>query len=364
MKLEAVELIRLNVPLKSAFRTSFSSVNMHEVVWAHAVTDVGEGWAECGANDRPDYSSEYHTGAMAVLREFMLPDLFKLNNDLTAESVAPTLEWIKGHRMAKAAIETSLLDAQLRSTNTSFASYLGATKDRVPAGVSVGIMDSLDELMEYVHSYLDQGYMRIKLKIEPGWDYDPVKLVRETFGPDLLLQVDANTAYTRNDFDLLKRLDEFNLLLIEQPINEEDMLGHAKLADYIETPVCLDETIISADIARDAIELGAAEIINIKPSRVGGYLESKKIHDVSVAAGIPVWCGGMLETGIGRAANLALAAMPGFTLPGDTSAETDTTEPFVLVDGHITVPTGPGIGVDPIPEIVDRYAVSREWIKA
>jgi O-succinylbenzoate synthase len=223
--------------------------------------------------------------------------------------------------------------------------------------------------MEYVHSYLDQGYVRIKLKIEPGWDYEPVKLVRETFGPDLLLQVDANTAYTRNDFDLLKRLDEFNLLLIEQPINEEDMLGHAKLADYIETPVCLDETIISADIARDAIELGAAEIINIKPSRVGGYLESKKIHDVSVAAGIPVWCGGMLETGIGRAANLALAAMPGFTLPGDTSAssryfETDTTEPFVLVDGHITVPTGPGIGVDPIPEIVDRYAVSREWIKA
>jgi O-succinylbenzoate synthase len=342
---------------------------MHEVVWAHAITDVGEGWAECGANDRPDYSSEYHTGAMAVLREFMLPDLFKLNNDLTAESVAPTLEWIKGHRMAKAAIETSLLDAQLRSTNTSFATYLGATKDRVPAGVSVGIMDSLDELMEYVHSYLDQGYVRIKLKIEPGWDYEPVKLVRETFGPDLLLQVDANTAYTRNDFDLLKRLDEFNLLLIEQPINEEDMLGHAKLADYIETPVCLDETIISADIARDAIELGAAEIINIKPSRVGGYLESKKIHDVSVAAGIPVWCGGMLETGIGRAANLALAAMPGFTLPGDTSAssryfETDTTEPFVLVDGHITVPTGPGIGVDPIPEIVERYAVSREWIKA
>ncbi len=369
MKLEAVELIRLNVPLKSAFRTSFSSVNTHEVVWAHAITDVGEGWAECGANDRPDYSSEYHTGAMAVLREFMLPDLFRLNNDLTAESVAPTLEWIKGHRMAKAAIETSLLDAQLRSTNTSFASYLGATKDRVPAGVSVGIMDSLDELMEYVHSYLDQGYVRIKLKIEPGWDYEPVKLVRETFGPDLLLQVDANTAYTRNDFDLLKRLDEFNLLLIEQPINEEDMLGHSKLADYIETPVCLDETIISADIARDAIELGAAEIINIKPSRVGGYLESKKIHDVSVAAGIPVWCGGMLETGIGRAANLALAAMPGFTLPGDTSAssryfETDTTEPFVLVDGHISVPTGPGIGVDPIPEIVDRYAVSREWIKA
>lgn len=368
MKLEAVELIRLNVPLKSAFRTSFSSVNLHQVVWAHVITDVGEGWAECGANERPDYSSEYHTGAMAVMKEFILPDLFALNDDLSAEAVAPTLEWLKGHRMAKAAVETGILDAQLRSRGMSMAQYLGSTKTRVPSGVSVGIMDSLDELMGYVEGYLNQGYVRIKLKIEPGWDYEPVKLVRQTYGEDLLLQVDANTAYTRADFDLLRRLDEFNLLLIEQPMNEEDILGHAKLADYIETPVCLDESIVSADIARDAIELGAAEIINIKPARVGGYIESKKIHDVSVASGIPVWCGGMLETGIGRAANLALAAMPGFTLPGDTSAssryfETDLTEPFVLKDGHIDVPTGPGIGVDPIPEIIERFAVSREWIK-
>lgn len=368
MKLEAVELIRLNVPLKSAFRTSFSSVNLHQVVWAHVITDVGEGWAECGANERPDYSSEYHTGAMAVMKEFILPDLFALKDGLSAEAVAPTLEWLKGHRMAKAAIETGILDAQLRSRGMSMAQYLGSTKTRVPSGVSVGIMDSLDELMGYVEGYLNQGYVRIKLKIEPGWDYEPVKLVRETYGEDLLLQVDANTAYTRADFDLLRRLDEFNLLLIEQPMNEEDILGHAKLADYIETPVCLDESIVSADIARDAIELGAAEIINIKPARVGGYIESKKIHDVSVASGIPVWCGGMLETGIGRAANLALAAMPGFTLPGDTSAssryfETDLTEPFVLKDGHIDVPTGPGIGVDPIPEIIERFAVSREWIK-
>jgi len=369
MKLEAVELIRLNVPLKSAFRTSFSSVNVHQVVWVHALTDVGEGWAECGANERPDYSSEFHSGAATVLKEFLLPDLFALGSNLTAESVAPTLEWAKGHRMAKAAIETALLDAQLRASNISFASYLGATKDKVPAGVSVGIMDSLPELIKFVEGYLADGYLRIKLKIEPGWDYEPVKLVRDTFGPDLLLQVDANTAYTRNDFDLLKRLDEFNLLLIEQPLNEEDVLGHAKLADYIDTPVCLDESIVSADIARDAIELGAAEIINIKPSRVGGYIESVKIHDVSQAAGIPVWCGGMLETGIGRAANLALAALPNFTLPGDTSAssryfETDTTEPFVLVDGHISVPTGPGIGVDPIPEIVERFTVSREIVRS
>ncbi len=368
MKLEAVELIRLNVPLKSAFRTSFSSINTHEVVWVHAITDEGEGWAECGANDRPDYSYEYHTGAMAVMREFILPDLFALGNELTAEAVAPTLHWMKQSRMAKAAVETAILDAQLRGSNTSFAKYLGATRDKVPTGVSVGIMDSLAELMGYVEGYLAEGYLRIKLKIEPGWDYEPVKLVRDTFGPDLLLQVDANTAYTRDDFDLLKRLDEFNLLLIEQPINEEDILGHAKLADYIETPVCLDESIVSANSARDAIELGAAEIINIKPARVGGYIEAVKIHDISVANNIAVWCGGMLETGIGRAANLALAAMPGFTLPGDTSAssryfETDLTEPFVLVDGHINVPTGPGIGVDPISEVINRFAVSREWIK-
>ncbi|MEN9736964.1 MAG: hypothetical protein RJA26_197 [Actinomycetota bacterium] len=368
MKLEAVELIRLNVPLKSAFRTSFSSVNLHQVVWAHVLTDSGEGWAECGANERPDYSSEYHTGAMDVMKQFILPDLFGLGSDLSAEAVAPTLHWLKGHRMAKAAVETAILDAQLRAENTSFAKYLGSVKTRVPSGVSVGIMDSFDELLGFVEGYLKEGYVRIKLKIEPGWDYEPVKLVRETFGDDLLLQVDANTAYTRSDFDLLKRLDEFNLLLIEQPINEEDILGHAKLANFIDTPVCLDESIVSADIAQDAIELGAAEIINIKPARVGGYIEAKKIHDVSVANYIPVWCGGMLETGIGRAANLALAALPGFTLPGDTSAssryfETDLTVPFVLKDGHIEVPNGPGIGVDPIPEIIDRFAVSREWIK-
>jgi O-succinylbenzoate synthase len=306
---------------------------------------------------------------MAVMKEFILPDIFALGNDLTAESVAPALHGMKGHRMAKHAIETSLLDAQLRSSGVSFAEYFGATRATVPSGVSVGIMDSIDELLGFVDNYLKQGYVRIKLKIEPGWDYEAVKAVREAFGDEIPLQVDANTAYTRDDFDLLKRLDEFNLLLIEQPLNEEDVLGHAKLAAYIETPVCLDESIVSADIARDAIELGAVEIINIKPSRVGGYLESVKIHDVAVANNIPVWCVGMLETGIGRAANLALAAMPGFTVVGDTSAssryfETDLTEPFVLENGHIKVPTKPGIGVDPIPEVIERFEVSREWIRA
>jgi O-succinylbenzoate synthase len=281
MKLEAVELIRLDVPLKSTFRTSEGAMNALEVVWVHAITDVGEGWAECAANRLPDYSSEYHAGAAGVLKEFFIPEIKNLGNELTAEAVAPTLHWAKGHRMAKAALETAVLDAQLRAADTSFAQYLGAVKTKVPAGVSVGIMDSLPELMKFVEGYLAEGYLRIKLKIEPGWDYEPVKLVRETFGPDLLLQVDANTAYTRDDFDLLKRLDEFNLLLIEQPIEEEDILGHARLAEYIETPVCLDESIVSAGVARDAIELGATEIINIKPARVGGYIEAVKIHNIA-----------------------------------------------------------------------------------
>ncbi|CAB4333677.1 unannotated protein [freshwater metagenome] len=222
--------------------------------------------------------------------------------------------------------------------------------------------------MNTVEGYLADGYLRIKLKIEPGWDIDAVRSVRETFGPDILLQVDANTAYGRDDFDHLRKLDEFNLLLMEQPLSEEDVLGHAKLAAHITTPICLDESIVSVQSAQDAIELKATQIINIKPARVGGYLAAKAIHDVAQSAKIPVWCGGMLETGIGRAANLALAALPNFTLPGDTSAsaryfETDTTEPFVLEDGHIRVPTGAGIGVNPIPEIVERFTVSTDYIK-
>ncbi len=206
--------------------------------------------------------------------------------------------------------------------------------------------------------------MRIKLKIEPGWDVEPVQAVRERFGDALLLQVDANTAYTLDDAAQLAKLDPFDLLLIEQPLPEDDMLGHADLAKLIATPVCLDESIESADDATAAIRLGAAAIINVKPGRVGGYLEAKKIHDVCVAAGVPVWCGGMLETGIGRAANVALASLPGFTLPGDTSASDryfhrDLTAPFELVNGQLTVPTAPGIGVDPIPDILEELTTAK-----
>lgn len=367
MRLEHIELITIDVPLVAPFRTSFGTDTTHEVLLVRAVTDAGEGWSECVSGERPAYSSEYAAGSAEVMRRFLVPDLFALGDDLSAEGVGPALSWVKGHRMSKAALETAVLDAQLRAAGVSLGEYLGAVKDRVPAGVSVGIMDSLPELQRAVAGYLDEGYLRIKLKIEPGWDVEPVTMVRREFGDDILLQVDANTAYTRADGPHLAQLDEFGLLLIEQPLDEEDVVGHAILAKSVNTPICLDESIVSASIAEDAIEMGATTVINIKPGRVGGYLEGKRIHDVCAARGIPVWCGGMLETGVGRAANVALAALPNFTLPGDTSASSryfaeDLTEPFVLEDGYVRVPTAPGIGVDPIPELLAKYTVHSETI--
>src|SRR4029453_4320619 len=227
------------------------------------------------------------------------------------------------------------------------AGYLGATRDWVPAGVSVGIMDSVPQLLDAVAGYLDQGYLRIKLKIEPGWDLGPVAAVRERFGDELRLQVDANAAYTLADADHLAELDRSGLLLIEQPMAEDDLVGHAELAGRLATPLCLDESITSAKAAVDAVALGACRIVNVKAGRVGGYLEAKRLHDACPPLGVPLWWGGMLETGIGRAANVALAALPGFTLPGDTSASDryyrqDLTAPFVLHGGHLEVPTGPG----------------------
>jgi O-succinylbenzoate synthase len=316
----------------------------------------------------PLYSAEYVEMSADVLRRFFLPALFAADN-VTGASVGPLLEPFKGHWMAKAAIEMAVLDAELRAAGRSFARELGAVRERVPCGVSVGIAASIPRLLDEVEGYVAAGYLRIKLKIEPGWDVEPVRAVRERFGDDLLIQVDANTAYTLQDARHLARLDEFGLLLMEQPLPEEDVLGHAALARLIRTPICLDESITSARTAAAAITLGACSIINVKPGRVGGYLEARRVHDVAAAHGIAVWCGGMLETGLGRAANVALAALPGFTLPGDTSASDryyadDVTAPFVLCEGHLAVPAGPGLGVTPLPERLAAVTRSTEWIAA
>jgi O-succinylbenzoate synthase len=366
MKLTGAELRRIRMPLVAPFRTSFGTETTRDILLLRVVTAEAEGWGECVALADPLYSSEYVQGAEDVLRRYLIPAIAAVPR-LDAVAVAPALAGFKGHRMAKAALETAILDAELRAQGRSFARELGAVRDRVPCGVSVGIMNSIPELLDAVGRYLDAGYLRIKLKIEPGWDIAPVRAVRERFGDDVLLQVDANTAYTVADARHLARLDPFNLLLIEQPLDEEDVRGHAELAKVITTPVCLDESITSAATAADAIQRGACAIVNVKPGRVGGYLEARRIHDVCAAHGVPVWCGGMLETGLGRAANLALAALPGFTLPGDTSASdryyrTDITEPFVLQDGHLPVPSAPGLGVAPLPDVLAEVTTSTAWL--
>lgn len=364
MKPSGVELIRIRLPLVTPFRTSFGTETERDALLVHVVGEDTDGWGECVASPDPLYSAEYVDGAEQVIRRFLLP---RMPADVTAAGLGPAFAPVRGHPMAKAAVEMAVLDAELRVAGLSYGAYLGAVRERVPAGVSVGIMDSVRELLDAVGGYLERGYTRIKLKIEPGWDIDPVRAVRERFG-DIPLQVDANAAYTRTDIAHLARLDPFGLLLIEQPLPEDDLLGHARLAETITTPVCLDESIVSARAAADAITLGACSIVNVKAGRVGGYLEARRIHDVCAAHGVPVWGGGMLETGLGRAANLALAALPGFTLPGDVSASDryytcDVTEPFVLQDGLMRVPSGPGLGVEPIAEVLAELTESSEFVR-
>ena len=362
MKIQAVELVRVAMPLVAPFRTSFGTQTARDVLLVRVRGPEADGWGECVAMNEPLYSSEYVDGAQDVIERFLLPRLWA-GAEVTADQVAARLAPVKGHPMAKAALEMAILDAELTARGESLATHLGAVAETVPSGVSVGITGSVAELLDVVAGYLDDGYVRVKLKIEPGWDIEAVRAVRERFGDDLLLQVDANTAYTLADARHLAKLDEFDLLLIEQPLPEDDVAGHAELARVVRTPICLDESITSATAAADAISRGACSIVNIKAGRVGGYLEARRVHDVCAAHGVPVWCGGMLETGLGRAANLALAAMPGFTLPGDISASdrywrTDITAPFVLENGHIRVPTGPGLGVRPDPDALAEVTTS------
>ena len=362
-RIDRIRLHRIDMPLVRPFRTSFGTQESRDILLVEAITREGiSGWGECVAMSWPGYSYEYVDGCVDVLTEHLIP---RVLHDGVSDplDVHRRLAPVQGHPMAKTALETAILDAWLRTRGERLVDFLGAeypgqVRDQVDCGVSVGIppSESLSELLDEVSGYVDAGYRRIKLKIEPGWDVEPVRAVRETW-PAMLLQTDANQAYTRRDADRLAAMDPFELLLVEQPLPEDDLLGHAELARAISTPVCLDESITSVAVAQTALAVEATTIINIKPGRVGGYLTAVEIHDLCFARGVPVWCGGMLETGIGRAANVALAALPGFTLPGDTSASNryyalDITAPFVLDDGRLAVPTAPGIGVDPIAQIL------------
>lgn len=365
--LDGFELRVLQIPLVAPFTTSFGTESVREVIIARALTADGDGWGEMVTSAAPLYSSEYTQGAWDAALRFLIPALLA-ERTVAPEQVAGVLHPFVGHRMAKAGLELAVLDAALRAAGRPLGEYLGAERDRVPSGVSVGIQRDPAALVEVVRGYLDEGYVRIKIKIKPGRDVADTAAVRDAFG-GIPLQVDANSAYTLADADTLAELDRFDLLLIEQPLQEDDIVDHATLARRLRTPVCLDESIVSRKAAVDALALGSASVINIKAGRVGGYLEAVAIHDLCREAGIPVWCGGMLETGIGRAANAALAALPGFTLPGDVSASSRfyardiVTEPAVLEDGHVRVPTGAGLGVEIDPVALEDFTVAREIVR-
>ncbi len=382
IEVTGVDLVRVRLPLVRPFTTSFGRQTEREVLLVRVRAAAGDspggaqadaevvggragtdgevtGWGECVTPAAPVYSEEFTDGAALVLRDHLLPGLLAGGSSLSAGEVAARLSHLRGQRMAKAALEAAVLDAQLRAAGVPLASHLGAVRDRVPAGVSVGIPDGgIDELIDQVAGYLDEGYLRIKIKIQPGFDIHPVTRLRGEFGDDVALQVDANAAYDAGDADHLAALDALDLLgleLIEQPFGTARLRDHARHAPGWRTPICLDESIHDAADAADAIAMGACQVINIKLGRVGGLAEALRIRDVCHAQGVPVWCGGMLETGVGRAANVALAACAGFDLPADTSASDrywaeDLTEPFQLRDGHLAVPTGPGIGRTPRPD--------------
>jgi O-succinylbenzoate synthase len=367
-RVRAVELLLVEVPLVRPFRTSFGTSSVKQALLARVETEDATGWGECVADVEPSYSEEWNQGALLVSRELLVPALLA-TGDVTPETCEHIFAGIRGHPMAKAALIDAVLDAWLRERNRSLASYLGATRDRVACGVSIGITDTSEELVELALGYAAEGYRRIKLKIEPGLDVDRVAAVRAAL-PAATLSVDANAAYSLDQTDVFEALDDLDLLMIEQPLHHDDLVEHADLQSRIRTDICLDESIRSAADARAAIRLGSCRIVNIKQGRVGGVPEARRLHDECLGAAVPVWCGGMLETGIGRATNLAVAAMEGFTLPGDTSASRryfveDLTEPFEIdADGMMPVPGGPGIGVVPDPGRLREATVRRETIRA
>jgi o-succinylbenzoate synthase len=366
-RVRAIELRLVAMPLVRPFRTSFGVCTEKVCILARVETGDAVGWGECVADVRPEYSEEWNDGAWLVLRDLLGPALLAAG-ETGRERVEEAFAFVRGHPMAKATLIDAVIDAELRAEGRSLASMLGAERDRVVCGVSVGIAGSTDELLEQVGGYLAEGYRRIKLKIEPGTDVDRVRAVRDAH-PDIALSVDANAAYTLDDIEVFRALDAFGLLMVEQPLHHDDLWDHAELQRRISTDVCLDESIRSAADARAAIELGSCRIVNVKQGRVGGLLEARRVHDVAAERSVPVWCGGMLETGIGRATNLALAAMPNFRLPGDTSASRryfheDLTEPFELEpDGTMTVPTGPGIGVEPDPQRLGSLTIRAERLE-
>ena len=365
MQIERIELRHIKMVLVSPFVTSMGTEYDEEHIIVRVDADGVTGWGESVAEGTPFYSYETVQTAWHILQDFLIPSI--LGKDLAnVDEAIASYNKVRGHMMAKAGLEAALWDAFAKTKNISLSKMLGGTREKIDVGVSIGIQSSVTELVKKVEGYLAEGYKRIKIKISPGYDLQFVEALRREF-PGILLQVDANSAYTLDDIDIFKRMDDYNLSLIEQPLGYEDIFDHSKLQREIKTPICLDESIHSLDDTRAAIELESCRIINIKPGRVSGYTESKLIHDYCASMNIPVWHGGMLESGIGRAGNVALASLPNFTLPGDISAskryyKEDIVEPEFIVnpDGTMDVPVKPGIGVEVNMNMLDKVTVRKE----
>ncbi|NVO19846.1 MAG: o-succinylbenzoate synthase [Bacteroidetes bacterium] len=369
MRIDRVELRHIKMILVSPFVTSMGTEYDEEHIIVRVDAEGVTGWGESVAEGTPFYSYETVPTAWHILQDFLIPSILGKDIKNVDEAIAAYAK-VRGHMMAKAGLEAALWDAFAKTQNISLSKMLGGVRDKVDVGVSIGIQDSVPHLIKKVEGYLAEGYGRIKIKIAPGLDLQFVEALRKEF-PDTLLQVDANSAYTLDHIGLFKKMDGYNLQLIEQPLGYEDIYDHSKLQRELKTAICLDESIHSLDDTRAAIELGSCRVINIKPGRVGGFTESKLIHDYCASKNIPVWHGGMLESGIGRAGNVALASLPNFTMPGDISAskryyKEDIVDPEFVVnpDGTMTVPTGPGIGVEVNMKMLEKVTVKSLAFKA
>jgi O-succinylbenzoate synthase len=368
MKINQVTLRHVSMPLRSPFETSFGRSEARDCLLLEAQADGLTGYGECVADRDPGYSYETVQTAWHILSDFILPAV--LGQELESpQELQQRMAFVRGHQMAKAGLEMALWDLMGKRQGRSLREMLGSQRHQVDVGVSVGLQDSPATLVKVVEGYLEQGYRRVKIKIKPGRDVSDARAVRQAF-PDLRLQVDANSAYLLENAPSLSPLDELNLLLIEQPLSEDDLWDHSQLQKQFKTPICLDESIISARHARQALEMGACRIINIKAGRVGGLSEGVAIHDLCHRQGVPVWCGGMLETGVGRASNLALASLPGFSLPGDISAteryyfEDITNQTFTLNPGStIDVPDAPGLGVTINQAALEKVTLAKKLVR-
>lgn len=363
MKIKEVTMRHLKMKMKSPFKTSFGTMQNKEFLLLEVKGDDGHvGWGESVAFDSPWYTEETVKTNWHMLEDFLIPAL--LNTDIAhPDEVTEILSSIRKNNMAKSAVEGAIWDMFAKEKGVTLADALGGKKKLIDVGISIGIQNTVDALLKLIEGYVNEGYKRMKVKIKPGWDIHVLREIRKRF-PNVPLMVDANSAYTLKDIDLFKAFDEFNLMMIEQPLAADDIIDHAKLQKEISTPICLDESIFSYRDTRTAIELGSCQIINIKIGRVGGLTEAKRIHDLCKRHGIPVWCGGMLEAGIGRAHNIALTTLSNFILPGDTAGssyywEEDIINPEVIVkDGCIEVPRKSGIGFEPNIDRIKQFTIT------